>query len=56
MNLLETDKPLLTLNQNKLIVFDKIFNYFNFSLEKTYKDIYRKHNCELSFNGELIDN
>jgi len=47
------DKPLLSISNDKLEEFNKIFNYFNFEFGNDYWEMYKKNKFELSFNGLL---
>lgn len=50
---LGTNKPLLSISNQNIEQFNKIFRYFGFHHENSYQDLYRKNNIELSFNGFL---
>lgn len=52
-DLLETSSPLLSVSDEMLPKFNKIFKYFGFSHEDTYPEKYRPKASELSFNGLL---
>lgn len=52
-DILNCNKPLLSISQEKETDFLKVFQYFGFSLEKKYSDYYRKGSYENSFNGYL---
>lgn len=54
MDYLETDKPILTVSQNKKDEFKKIFEYFGFSLEQVYPGKYRQGINEYCYNGILL--
>jgi len=53
MNILEENKPLLSVNENNLLQFKKIFSYFDYKKCNTYPNLYRKGITEISFNGSL---
>lgn len=53
-DLLETEKPLLSVSETMLPDFNKMFNYFGFKEEQEYKGIYIPNVYEISYNGELI--
>jgi len=48
---LNNDRPLLSVAEEQIPVFEKLFAYYGFELEKKYKDYYRPCKDELSFNG-----
>ncbi|WP_155741686.1 GNAT family N-acetyltransferase [Burkholderia territorii] len=52
--LLETNRPLLTVAEEKLPQFERVFDYFNFERGGKYLDFYRKNKAEYSFNGVLF--
>lgn len=52
-DLLENEKPLLSVSEEKLSSFSRIFKYFNFEKTFEYQDYYLKNLCEISFNGVL---
>lgn len=54
LDYLETDKPILTVSQNKENEFKKIFKYFGFSLEQIYPGKYRPDLSEYCYNGILL--
>ena len=47
---LETTKPYLTVSEEKMVEFKKIFNYYNFELTSVKKDLYRAGKVEFIFN------
>lgn len=51
---LETDKPILTVSENKKEEFQGIFDYFGFSLEQIYHDKYMRNRDEYCYNGILL--
>ncbi|MBW5390660.1 GNAT family N-acetyltransferase [Brachyspira hampsonii] len=51
---LEDDKPLITVNENKIYQFKYLFNYFGFKL-KDQINCYNKYSKELFFNS-ITDN
>ena len=50
---LGTDKPLLSISEDKLPEFEKIFNYFGFVKTETYPNLYHPNSTEISYNGYL---
>lgn len=50
---LGTDKPLLSISEDKLPEFEKIFNYFGFVKTATYPNLYHPNTTEISYNGYL---
>ncbi|MEN5045141.1 GNAT family N-acetyltransferase [Pseudomonas koreensis] len=48
---LNNDRPLLSVAEEQIPVFQKLFDYYGFELEKKYKGYYRPSKDELSFNG-----
>jgi hypothetical protein len=50
---LNTDKPLLSVAEERLQSFQKIFDYYGFELSKEYVGRYRVGRVEYSFNGLL---
>jgi ribosomal protein S18 acetylase RimI-like enzyme len=52
--LLGSDKPLLSVANEQLPAFQKIFNYFGFQTGAEYVDLYRPSSIEYSFNGTLF--
>lgn len=53
---LETETPLLSIAEEKLPIFKRIFSHFKFEVGDEYNEIYRKKKIEISFNGLLIEN
>lgn len=52
-SVLGTDKPLLSISEDKLPEFEKIFNYFGFVKTETYPNLYNPNSTEISYNGYL---
>ena len=52
--ILETEKPLLSVADLNLAAFRRIFRYFDFRSEATYRNLYRPNSMEYSFNGTLM--
>lgn len=52
---LGVEKPMITINKNKLKQFKKLFDKYNFELTQTKKHYYGIFNTELVFNGTLPD-
>ncbi len=51
--LLNTDKPIITVSEEHVFEFNKLLKYFNFSKEKIYLNYYRRGKAEISYNGFL---
>lgn len=51
--ILQTNKPLLTVSEEKLAEFHKIFSYFNFEETDVIEGKYRVGKKEYIFNGDL---
>lgn len=51
---LGTEHPLLSVADQRLPVFDKVFEYFGFQIGAEYADLYRANSVEYSFNGTLL--
>jgi len=49
-DVLETDKPFLTVSEEKLPEFQRIFDYYGFEVSSIRKDLYRKGKNEHFFN------
>lgn len=49
-NELKTDKPFLTVSEEKLPEFEKIFKYFDFKLTNVIEGYYRKNKKEYFYN------
>jgi hypothetical protein len=47
---LNTDKPFLTVSEEKYVEFEKIFKYFNFELTSVKNGLYRDNKLEYFFN------
>ena len=52
-SVLGTDKLLLSISEDKLPEFEKIFNYFGFVKTETYPKLYNPNSTEISYNGYL---
>lgn len=50
---LESDKPLLTMDQSRQYEFTGLLDYYGFSLEQMKKNYYGIFNTELIYNGVL---
>jgi len=48
--LLDTKKPFLTVSEERLPLFQKVFKYYDFELTSVHKDIYRIGKKEFFFN------
>ncbi|NSX16165.1 GNAT family N-acetyltransferase [Cupriavidus taiwanensis] len=53
-DVLENRTPLLSVAEEQIAVFDKIFRYYGFELAATYPEFYRPTKNEYSFNGLLV--
>jgi len=53
MRLLDTDKPLASVSENRLPEFEKIFQHFNYECSAEYRGLYIPRKSEFSFNGVL---
>lgn len=53
MAILESDKPLLSVSQDRLSLYDKLFAYFGYDFVENYHGLYVPQKNELSFNGLL---
>ena len=51
---LGTEHPLLSVADQRLPIFDKVFEYFGFQVGAEYTDLYRANSVEYSFNGTLL--
>ena len=49
--LLDNSRPLLSVAEEQIQVFQKLFSYYGFELERKYNGYYRPLKDELSFNG-----
>ena len=47
---LETDKPFLTVSEEKYMEFEKIFKYYGFELTSVKSNLYRDNKLEYFFN------
>ncbi len=50
---LETERPLLTVSDENMDKFERIFDYFSFDLAAQYRGLYADTRTEYSFNGLL---
>ena len=50
---LETETPLLSVAEERLPAFERLFNYFKFELTERHEGIYRAGRSEFAFNGRL---
>lgn len=51
---LGTEHPLLSVADERLPIFDRVFDYFGFQIGGEYMDMYRTNSKEYSFNGTLL--
>ena len=49
---LETEKPFLTVSEEKLHEFQRVFDYYGFKLTSVHNDLYRKSKKEYFFNED----
>lgn len=54
MEILETNKPIITISQKKYDEFKKLFYYCGFDLEEIHYGKYKKGLCEFVYNGRLM--
>lgn len=52
-DILENERPLLSVAEEQMPKFRRVFSYFGFTQELAYKDLYRENKTELSYNGIL---
>lgn len=52
-NELNTDKPLITVSDNRLNDFDRLLNKFNFESVDALPNYYANNHTEFTFNGHL---
>lgn len=52
--ILQTERPIITVSSNKYQEFSKIFDYFGFDLEAVYEEKYRYSVDEFVYNGILL--
>lgn len=52
-DILKTEKPLLSVAEEKMAEYKRIFEYYDFELARKYVDIYRNGRSEFSYNGIL---
>jgi ribosomal protein S18 acetylase RimI-like enzyme len=52
-DVLEEHAPLLSVTEERLSSFERIFRYFGFEIGEKYQDLYRIGKAEYSFNGSL---
>lgn len=53
---LETTTPFITINKNKLFMFDNIIKKYNWQLTEIVKNYYKDNSIEYCFNGRLSKN
>lgn len=51
--LLDTEKPLLSISEDMLPSYKKLFTYYGFAIESVYPEYYRPKKTEFCYNGEL---
>jgi len=52
--ILETEKPLLSVADVNKSAFERIFRYFNFESGGAYRGLYRPDSVEFAYNGQLL--
>lgn len=52
--LLETERPLLSVAEEQLPRFERVFDFFGFEQASRYDQLYRPRRAEFSFNGLLL--
>jgi len=53
LNYLETTTPFITINQNKLFMFENIIKKYNWELTEIVSNYYKEGSIEYCFNGSL---
>jgi GNAT superfamily N-acetyltransferase len=53
LEILDTDKPMITVPAERLCYFSNIFKYYNLKLEQVVQNYYRSDSSEYVFNGFL---
>ena len=53
MKYLETDKPLITISENKLPMFKNLITKYNWDLTEIALSLYSENEKEFCFNGKL---
>jgi hypothetical protein len=53
LEILDTDKPMITVPGERLSQFSRIFKYYDLKLEQVIEDYYRSKSKEYVFNGNL---
>ncbi|MBA7570389.1 MAG: GNAT family N-acetyltransferase [Dehalococcoidia bacterium] len=53
LEILETDKPMITVPSERLSYFSNLFKHYDFKLEQVVQDYYRSNSSEYVFNGSL---
>lgn len=56
LELLDTERPMITVADERMCSFSKILKYYGFKLEGIHKGYYRDNSTEYVFNGLLIQN
>jgi len=54
-DLLNTDKPLITVAASRYDEFEKLLTQHNFTLSQSLRSFYKANEIELCFNGKLIE-
>lgn len=53
IEILKTPKPLITVSEDKILQFKKIFSNFDFNLFKEYNNYYNNYKIEYSYNKPI---
>lgn len=53
LEILETDKPMITVPAERLYYFSNLFEHYDFKLEQVAQNYYRSNSSEYVFNGIL---
>lgn len=53
-DVLQTERPLLSVAEERVLLFGRIFEYFGFEQGDKYAGLYRHGKAEFSFNGSLL--
>ena len=54
IEILETERHIITVSSDKCGEFRKLFNYFGFNIETVYYNKYRNNTAEIVYNGILL--
>lgn len=56
MDVLDTRHPLLTVAEDRLAHFERLFQHFGYQVAQEYPDLYRPRVSEIAFNGLILPN